>query len=105
MDRTKGVRTFLGDEEEGAGNGGFRGTDITVFQMVGDVFVQGGGFDRCKAINATVLHRGAGFQVNSMIPRLVGRKALGGLFVKKFPVLLELGRDLFNGGRSGWAGG
>ena len=90
-------RALFGNKEKGAGNRRFEWADVTLSEVVINVFFQSKGFNRSEAVNATFLHSGIRFQVNSMVPRLVLWETLEGLFIKDRLVFLELGRDSLKG--------
>src|SRR6266404_4197638 len=75
--------------------------DITTMKVVHNIIFQGSGFTRSEAIDRTFPKCGARNKINGVIPRLVLREAMGGLFAEYFSVHAVLGRNLNKRSRRG----
>ena len=62
--------------------------------MIVDVFFEGEVLSGSETVDATFLHGVIGFEINRMIPGLVLRQSVRGLFAEDSAILLELCRDM-----------
>ena len=62
--------------------------------MIVDVFFEGEVLSGSETVDAAFLHGVIGFEINRMIPGLVLRQSVRGLFAEDSAILLELCRDM-----------
>ena len=94
LDGPKGATAAFGDEEERYSKGRRGRADVTFLQVVVDVFFEGEILSRGETVDTTFLDVGIGFEVNRMVPRLMLRETVRGLFAEDDAILLELCRDV-----------
>src|SRR5712671_5911637 len=94
LDGPKGTTASFGDEEERYSKGRRGGANVTFLQVVVDVFFKGEILSRGETVDTAFLDVGIGFEVNRMVPRLMLRETVRGLFAEDDVILLELCRDV-----------
>ena len=94
LDGMKGTSSSFGDEEERYSKGRLGWANVTFLQVVIDVFFEGEILSRGETVDTAFLDVGIGFEVNRMVPRLMLRETVRGLFAEDDAILLELCRDV-----------
>ena len=75
-------RALFGNKEKGAGDRRLGWADIAFSEVIVDIFFQGKGFGRGKAVNAAFLHGCVRFQINGMVPWLMLWESFRSLFAE-----------------------